>query len=70
MQLAAAIMGAWYIAKFLGSLLAGVMGTLWQQIPPEAFFGIGAVSSLLASGALYWMGSTELPAEQVPLPEK
>ena len=70
MQLAAVIMGAWYIAKFLGSVLAGVMGTLWQQIPPEAFFGIGAVSSLLASGALYWLGSTELPAEQVPLPEK
>jgi POT family proton-dependent oligopeptide transporter len=70
MQLAAAIMGAWYIAKFLGSVLAGVMGTLWQQIPPEAFFGVGAISSLLASAALYWLGSTELPAEQIPLPEK
>jgi POT family proton-dependent oligopeptide transporter len=70
MQLAAAIMGAWYIAKFLGSVLAGVMGTLWQEVPPEAFFGIGAVSSLLASAALYRLGSTELPAEQIPLPEK
>jgi POT family proton-dependent oligopeptide transporter len=69
-QLAAAIMGAWYIAKFLGSVLAGVMGTLWQQVPPEAFFGIGAVSSLLASAALYRLSSTELPPEQIPLPEK
>jgi len=70
MPLAAVIMGAWYIAKFLGSVLAGVMGTLWHQIPPEAFFGFGAISTLLASAALYWLSSSELPAEQVPLPEK
>jgi POT family proton-dependent oligopeptide transporter len=60
MQLAAMIMGAWYIAKFLGSVLAGVMGTLWLEIPPEAFFGIGAVSSLMASAALYWLGREQI----------
>ncbi len=70
LQLAAVIAGAWYIAKFLGSVLAGVMGTLWQQIPPEAFFGVGAVSSLLASAALYWMKLVRTASRADSTPEK
>ena len=45
-------MGAWYIAKFLGSLLAGVMGAYWGTIAPWAFFGLGMVATLLAAGSL------------------
>jgi len=46
-------MGAWYIAKFLGSLLAGVMGAYWGQIPPSAFFALGMASTLIAAACLY-----------------
>ena len=48
-------MGGWYIAKFFGSLLAGVMGAYWLVIPPTAFFGLGLASTLLAAACLYAM---------------
>ncbi len=53
---AAMAMGGWYIAKFLGSLLAGVMGAYWGVIPPVLFFGLGAVSVLLAAAAFWVLG--------------
>ncbi len=56
---AATAMGAWYIAKFLGSVLAGVMGSYWGAIPPALFFGLGAGSVLLAAVILRLMGSAE-----------
>ncbi|WP_240320838.1 peptide MFS transporter [Sphingomonas crusticola] len=56
---AATAMGAWYIAKFLGSVLAGVMGSYWGAIPPALFFGLGAGSVLLAAVILRLMGSVE-----------
>jgi POT family proton-dependent oligopeptide transporter len=52
---AATAMGAWYIAKFLGSLLAGFMGAYWLKIPPSDFFALGMVSPLLAAVCLYAM---------------
>jgi len=48
-------MGGWYIAKFLGSLFAGLMGAYWLIIPPSAFFALGAVSTLAAAVCLSWM---------------
>ncbi len=54
--IAATMMGAWYIAKFLGSLAAGVIGTLWLRIPAEWFFAIGAGATFLASALLFRMG--------------
>jgi proton-dependent oligopeptide transporter, POT family len=57
-QIAAMMMGAWYIAKFLGSLAAGFIGTLWLTIPTEQFFAIGVGTALLAAVILYWMGRT------------
>jgi POT family proton-dependent oligopeptide transporter len=56
---AATAMGAWYIAKFLGTLLAGVMGSWWEKIPASSFFGLGAASVLLAAGILSLMGGLE-----------
>jgi POT family proton-dependent oligopeptide transporter len=53
---AAMAMGGWYIAKFLGSLLSGVMGSLWGVIPATVFFAIGAGSVFLAAAALYGLG--------------
>jgi POT family proton-dependent oligopeptide transporter len=54
-RFASMAMGAWYIAKFLGSLLAGFMGAYWLVIPPSAFFGLGAASTLIAAACLYTM---------------
>jgi POT family proton-dependent oligopeptide transporter len=51
-QVAAMAMGAWYIAKFLGSLLAGAMGAYWGVIPASLFFGLGALSVLIAAAFL------------------
>ena len=47
--------GGWYIAKFLGSLLAGIMGAYWLVIPAWAFFFLGMVSTLIAAISLYSM---------------
>lgn len=55
-QIAAMMMGAWYIAKFIGSLAAGFIGTLWLTIPTELFFTIGVGTALLAALILYFMG--------------
>jgi POT family proton-dependent oligopeptide transporter len=52
-QVAAMAMGAWYIAKFLGSLLAGAMGAYWGVIPASLFFGLGALSVLIAAAFLF-----------------
>jgi POT family proton-dependent oligopeptide transporter len=57
-QFAATAMGGWYIAKFLGSLLAGVMGAYWLVIPPAAFFGLGLGTTLLAALCLFAMSRT------------
>lgn len=59
LTIASVIMGSWYIAKFLGSLIAGIMGTIWQTIPHELFFMIGTAATLLASAALFWIGKSE-----------
>jgi proton-dependent oligopeptide transporter, POT family len=55
LRFASMAMGGWYIAKFLGSLLAGFMGAYWLVIPPTAFFGLGMGSTLLAAACLYGM---------------
>ena len=56
---AATAMGAWYIAKFLGSLLAGIMGAYWLKIPASAFFALGMVAPLLASLFLFLLARSE-----------
>jgi POT family proton-dependent oligopeptide transporter len=52
-QVAAMAMGGWYIAKFLGSLLAGAMGAYWGVIPATIFFGLGVCSAMLAAMVLF-----------------
>src|SRR6185369_8682705 len=54
-QFASMAMGAWYIARFLGSLLAGLMGAYWQVIPAWTFFSLGMASTMLAAVCLYAM---------------
>jgi proton-dependent oligopeptide transporter, POT family len=54
-RFASMAMGGWYIAKFLGSLLAGFMGAYWLVIPPWAFFALGAGSTIIAAASLFFM---------------
>jgi len=54
-RFASMAMGAWYIAKFLGSLLAGVMGAYWLVIPAWVFFGLGMASTVVAAICLFSM---------------
>jgi POT family proton-dependent oligopeptide transporter len=54
-RFASMAMGGWYIAKFLGSLLAGFMGVYWLVIPPWAFFSLGMASTLVAAACLFGM---------------
>jgi POT family proton-dependent oligopeptide transporter len=54
-RFASMAMGGWYIAKFLGSLLAGFMGAYWLVIPPWAFFTLGTASTLVAAVSLFAM---------------
>jgi proton-dependent oligopeptide transporter, POT family len=54
-RFAAMAMGAWYIAKFLGSLLAGIMGAYWLVIPAWAFFALGMASTVMAAVCLFAM---------------
>ena len=54
-RFASMAMGGWYIAKFLGSLLAGVMGAYWLVIPAWAFFSLGLASTALAALCLLSM---------------
>lgn len=54
-RFASMTMGAWYIAKFLGSLFAGFMGAYWLVIPAWQFFCLGAGSTIVAAVSLYSM---------------
>jgi POT family proton-dependent oligopeptide transporter len=65
-RFASMAMGAWYIAKFLGSLLAGFMGAYWQVIPASTCFSLGMGSTMLAAVCLYTMAQLlgRRPAER------
>ncbi|MEQ1502201.1 MAG: peptide MFS transporter [Myxococcota bacterium] len=34
------MMGMWFVSSFFGNTLSGIIGTLYTQIPKEAFFGL------------------------------
>jgi POT family proton-dependent oligopeptide transporter len=56
-RFASMAMGGWYIAKFLGSLLAGVMGVYWLVIPAWTFFCLGLASTAVAAFCLFLMSN-------------
>ncbi len=55
-RMAAMAIGAWYIAKFLGSVTAGIMGAYWERVAATSFFGLGAASVLLGAAILFVLG--------------
>ena len=63
-RFASMAMGGWYIAKFLGSMFAGIMGAFWLKIPPAVFFALGLASTLAAALCLFAM-SRNLAARPV-----
>jgi POT family proton-dependent oligopeptide transporter len=49
----ATTIAAWFFATFGGSLLAGVLGTLWSVVGPSQFFALMAGLAAMA-GAVLW----------------
>jgi POT family proton-dependent oligopeptide transporter len=66
MRFASMAMGAWYIAKFLGSLLAGIMGAYWLVIPSWGFFCLGMTTTVIASVSLYSMSRILRSKDELP----
>jgi POT family proton-dependent oligopeptide transporter len=54
-RLGATSVGAWYLAVFSGSLLAGVVGTLWSWASHAGFFLVLAGLATLAALLLLWL---------------
>lgn len=50
----ATTIAAWFFATFGGSLLAGVLGTLWSVVGPTTFFALMAIVAI-AAGAVLWL---------------
>lgn len=46
------MMGVWLLASFFGNYLAGYLGSYYQKLGPENFFGIMIALSLAATGML------------------
>lgn len=57
-RFASMAMGGWYIAKFVGSLFAGVMGGFWSVAHASWFFAASGLSTLLAASLLYGLALT------------
>ena len=52
-RLASTMVGVWYLSLFLGSYLAGVVGSYWSEFPKPLFFAAMAVLTLLSGLAFY-----------------
>jgi POT family proton-dependent oligopeptide transporter len=66
-RFASMAMGGWYIAKFLGSLLAGFMGAYWLVIPAWTFFTLGALTTLAGAAGLCTMAFYLQPRQRKTL---
>jgi len=51
-QAAAAMIGVWYLAKFVGGMMSGYFGTLWSTVPLPTFFLLGAFAAFAAGTGL------------------
>jgi len=52
-RLGATTVASWFLATFTGSLLAGLVGTLWSRFGDTGFFLLLATLALLAAGILW-----------------
>ncbi len=68
-RLGATTVASWFLTIFSGSLLAGVVGTLWSQINHQLFFVVLALLALLA-GFCLWLLERPIGELRVPSGEK
>lgn len=54
-KLGATTVASWFLAVFSGSLLAGLVGTLWTHIGHASFFLLLAALAVLAALLLWWL---------------
>jgi proton-dependent oligopeptide transporter, POT family len=52
-RLASTMVGVWYLSLFLGSFLAGVVGSYWSDFAKPTFFAAMSVLTLLSALAFY-----------------
>lgn len=52
-RLASTMVGVWYLSLFLGSYLAGLVGTYWSDFPKAIFFAAMSVLTALSGLALF-----------------
>lgn len=62
-RLGATTVASWFLAIFGGSLLAGVVGTLWSRIGHSAFFLLLAALAVVAASLLWRL---DRPIRQLP----
>src|SRR5262249_44056565 len=53
MKFATMLMGLWYLTSFFGNFVAGAMGEIVEQKPPEEFFLYFVVAMAVASLVLF-----------------
>ena len=49
------MMGVWLLASFFGNYMAGLLGSYYQELGAENFFGIMILLSLAATGLLLFL---------------
>ncbi|MEO6929801.1 MAG: peptide MFS transporter [Casimicrobiaceae bacterium] len=65
-RLGATTVAAWFLATFSGSLLAGIVGTLWSRASHAGFFVVLAVLAAIAALILWLL---DRPIRNVELPQ-
>lgn len=53
LRLVSTLMGVWFLANFFGNYGAGWLGTFYEKLPREGFFGL-MLAIGLAGGAMLW----------------
>jgi POT family proton-dependent oligopeptide transporter len=57
-RLASTMVGVWYLSLFLGSYLAGLVGSYWSDVPKPLYFAGMAAAAFTSALALYVTSKT------------
>jgi POT family proton-dependent oligopeptide transporter len=47
------LMGMWFLSSFFGNYLSGYLGTYYEKMPKENFFGMLAILGVLTGLAIF-----------------
>jgi proton-dependent oligopeptide transporter, POT family len=53
-RLVSMLMGMWFLSSFIGNYMSGFLGTFYETMPKEAFFGMLAALAIL-TGVIMWL---------------